>query len=276
MRISPYPLLLALCAVLSPRAWALPDLPNLASHAATYELSLTRATQIDGIRAASGKMTYTLIDRCDGYTIETDLDVSLAFSNGLTNQILKRYAGWESKDGRHATYRMQVYDNGELESTYVGAVELADDGSGKATYHGPQMISYDLPPGTMLSLTQLRELIRAGQGAEPLVAQAVMDGAFEDGPYRVTGFVAPARNLTKAGSSDGMNITVAKDAELLLNSYWPVTLAYFSLGKESDTPDYETSVQLLPNGVIRGMTQDYGAYTLNMDLTKLAVREGGC
>ncbi len=257
-------------------AWALPDLPDLASHAATYELSLTRATQIDGVRAASGKMTYTLIDRCDGYTIETDLDVNLAFSNGISTQILKRYAGWESKDGRSATYRMQVYDNGTLESSYTGAVVLAADGSGTATYDGGQKVNYDLPPGTMLSMTQLRELIRAGQDAQPLVVQAVMDGAFEEGPYRVTGFIAPPRNLTKADSADGMNITVAKDAELLMNTYWPVTMAYFALGKDSETPDYETSVQLLPNGVIRAMTQDYGAYTLSMDLTKLTKRDGGC
>ncbi len=257
-------------------AWALLDLPNLASHAATYELSLKRATQMDGVRAASGKMTYTLVDRCDGYTVETDLDVSLAFSNGIETQILKRYAGWESKDGRRATYRMQVYDNGSLESSYTGAVTLAADGSGIATYDGSHKLSYDLPAGTMLSITQLRELIRAGQDAQPLVVQSVMDGAFEEGPYRVTGFVAPSRNLTKANDEDGMSITVAKDAELLMNAYWPITLAYFALGKERDMPDYETSVQLLPNGIIRGMTQDYGAYTLSMDLIKLTKRDGGC
>jgi hypothetical protein len=265
--------LFTVCGLVVSPALALPD---LASHAATYELSLTRAAQLDGIRAASGKMTYTLIDRCDGYTVESDLDVNLAFSNGLTNQILKRFAGWESKDGRHATYRMQVYDNGELENSYTGAVDLEADGSGRATYSGVEVISYDLPPGTMLSMTQLRELIRAGQAAQPLVAQAVMDGAFEEGPYRVTGFVAPPKNLPQADDGDGMNITVAKDAALLHNTYWPVTLAYFSLEKQADVPDYETSVQLLPNGVIRGMTQDYGAYTLSMDLTRLSAKEGGC
>ncbi len=268
--------LFAVFGLMALPAHALPDLPHLASHAATYELSLTRAAQLDGIRAASGKMTYTIIDRCDGYTIESDLDVTLAFSNGLANQIMKRFAGWESKDGRHATYRMQVYDNGALENSYTGSVELQADGSGRATYSGTEVVNYDLPAGTMLSITQLRELIRAGQDAQPLIAQAVMDGAFEEGPYRVTGFVAPAKNLTQAGSEDGMSITVAKDAELLQSTYWPVTLAYFSLEKASDVPEYETSVQLLPNGVIRAMTQDYGAYTLSMDLTRLSAKDGGC
>jgi hypothetical protein len=250
--------------------------PELASHAAVYELSLTRAAQMEGVRSASGTMTYTLIDRCDGYTVESDIEANLGFSNGLTNQLVKRYAGWESKDGRRTTFRMQIYENGELEASYAGSVNLAADGSGRAVYDGPEPTAIDLPPGTMLSVAQMRDLLQAAQSQVQLISQSVMDGAFEDGPYRVTGFIAPQRITAKAGRDPGMSVTVAKDAALLKPTYWPVSLAYFPLGKNAELPEYETGLDLMPNGVVRAMTQDYGGYTLALDLTRLMARDGGC
>jgi len=269
--------LIAVCAVFclaSPVAGQA-ELPPMVSHMATYTLSLSRAAQLEGVRAASGKMTYTLIDRCDGYTIESDVDVNLSFSNGSSSQILKRYAGWESKDGRKATFRMQVYDNGELEDVYTGTVDLNEEGAGRAVYNGIETTAFDLPSGTMLSVAQLRALMRAGENAQAYIVQSVMDGAFEEGPYRVTGYVAPARSLATAGD-DGLSITASSDARLITSTYWPVSLAYFPLEKEADVPAYEVNLQLLPNGIIRAMTQDYGSYTLALDLTGLAARTGGC
>ena len=251
------------------------DLPALASYRATYDIELVRAAQLEGLRAASGKMTYALADRCDGYTIETDVDLNLAFSNGLTNRVVKHYAGWESKDGRRSTFRMQIYENGEPEDAYTGTVELDAEGAGKAVYNGPETIGFDLPKGTILSSRQLRELIRAAQAATPFLAQSVMDGAFEEGPYRTTGFIAPAREIVLTPTPiDSVSSRAA--ASLLSGRYWPVTLAYFPLDKNPEVPDYELSVQLLANGVIRSMTQDYGAYTLSLQLTGLAPVDGGC
>jgi|GEM_PF-3411984 len=246
-------------------------LPALASYAATYDISLVKATQLEGLRAASGKMNYALIDRCDGFTIETDVSIDLAFSNGLSNNVRKRYAGWEAKDGRRSTFRMQVTENGEPEDAYTGSVELGADGSGRAVYTGAETTAFDLPRGTILSSMQLRELIDAGRRAAPFVAQSVMDGAFEDGPYRTTGFIAPARTTAPVTEESPDNA-----AKLLDGPYWPVTLAYFPIGGQAEVPDYELNFQLLSNGVIRSMTQDYGAYVLLMRLASISPREGGC
>jgi hypothetical protein len=248
-------------------------LPALASYAATYDISLIKASQLEGVRAASGKMSYALTDRCDGFTIETDVDVDIAFSNGLNNNVRKRYAGWESKDGRRSTFRMQVTENGEPDDAYTGSVELGADGSGRAVYTGSETVAFDLPAGTILSSTQLRELIDAGRHAAPFVVQSVMDGAFEDGPYRTTGFIAAERAVPPAtGAQEAPNDA----AKLLDGPYWPVTLAYFPLNAPAEVPEYELNFQLLDNGVIRSMTQDYGAYTLLLRLTGIAPRDGGC
>jgi hypothetical protein len=245
------------------------QLPRLASHEATYDLSLIRAAQMEGVRAVSGTMRYALVDQCDGYTIETDVDISFTFSNGLSSRVVKRYAGWESKDGRRSTFRMHVYENDESEDAYTGHVTLDADGSGRATYVSTDSITFDLPPGTVLSTRQTREMLAAGQAGASLVAHTVMDGSFEDGPYRTSGFVAPARDAAA-------DITQLPKVTLLEGAYWPVSLAYFPLGKEEETPEYEMNLHILGNGVTRAMTQDYGAYTLAVQLTGIKPREGGC
>lgn len=221
-------------------------------------------------------MTYTLVDRCEGYTIESEIDVLLGLSTGDSKEVVKRFAGWESKDGRRTSFRMQSYANGERDDSYSGAAELSSDGSGQATYQGAEPAIFELPPGTMLSAVQLRDLIRAGQAAQPIVVQSVMDGSFEDGPYRVTGYISPARNLATADRDAPMSFTVSSDARLLANIYWPVTLAYFPIGVDTETPEYEVNLQLLPNGVVRAMTQDFGSYSLKMSLVRLSPRESDC
>jgi hypothetical protein len=270
---------LLLCALPTASVMASPvdvdGLPRLASYTGTYEISLVKAAQLQGVRAASGKMVYTLIDRCDGYTVETDVDINLAFSNGLTNRMLKRYAGWESKDGRRSTFRMQMYENGELEDTYTGTVDLTADGSGRAAYASAESMTFDLPQGTVLSSKQLRDLIRSAQGAVPFFVQSVMDGAFETGPYRTTGYIAPPREKALNVNPEGSGVS-SEALELLDGPFWPVTMAYFPMGKATELPEYELSFQLLANGVIRAMTQDYGAYMLSLQLTGISPREGGC
>ena len=264
-------------AVTLPKEVAQPDqLPPLASYSAVYELSLSRAAQLEGVRAATGKMLYTIVDRCDGYTVESDLEANLSFSNGVSNQVLKRFAGWESKDGRRATFRMQIYENGALEDAYRGNVELKADGSGRAVYIGDETTVYDLPSGTILSTTQLRDLVRAAQDTDSIVNQTIMDGAFEDGPYRVSGYIAHPKNMTEVNAEAPAEARSPADAALLAGSHWPVALAYFSLDPVAELPEYEANLQLLPNGVIRSMTQDYSTYTLSLDLTKISAREGGC
>jgi hypothetical protein len=250
--------------------------PVLVSHTAVYDVALIRATQTEGVRGASGRLTYTFRDRCDGYTIETELDANLAYSSGLTNHVIQRYAGWESKDGLRSTFRMSVYDNDELEDAYTGSVELNADGSGRAYYRGDEAVTYELPPGTVLSTRQLKGLIRSGRDNAALVAEPVMDGSFDQGPYRATGFISPMRSVGAESLEALVSTANPDDRALLQGGYWPITLAYFPLLGATETPDYELSLQLQSNGIVRFMAQDFVTYTLSFELAAVRALPGGC
>src|SRR4051812_14922544 len=88
--------------------------PTLASHVAIYNLSLAKVAKGEGVRAAKGALAYKLTDRCEGYTIESTLTLETAFASGTDEHMEQRFAAWEAKDGRRATFQMQNFEDGKL------------------------------------------------------------------------------------------------------------------------------------------------------------------
>src|SRR5690606_20435696 len=135
-------------------------------HKATYRLSLAKAVPGDGVRGARGTMVYSLADRCDGYTIESDVSLTLVFSDGNSRDIDQRYAAWEAKNGRFSSFTMQTLEDGTPSKTYRGAITLAPDGSGSAAYEADATTDYALTPGTMLSTAHMVALIDSAKAGK--------------------------------------------------------------------------------------------------------------
>ena len=235
---------------------------SLTSHRAIYTMSLSKVSNSDGVRAASGTMTYTLTDRCDGYTIETNLSLNLAFANGNENQVEQRYAAWESKDGRSSTFRFQVIENGNIAKAYHGNIQFNDDGTGTATYEAGDTSTFELPRGTLLSTAHTLALIKSAQAREKFVSKFVIDGSFDEGPFWVTAAIAPAHDGSVAAVKGG-------SATFGEGRYWPIGMAYFPVKSEQAIPEYEISQNLLGTGITHSMVQDFGGFTLAFKPVKM-------
>jgi hypothetical protein len=231
----------------------------LASHRATYAITLVRATQRDGVRTASGSTTYTLTDRCDGYTLESSMRLELGLSNGSQSVMEQKYAAWEAKDNRSSTFRMLTHENGRRTTSYRGKVTLNADGSGTATYEGDQTTTYKLPPGTLLSTAHMAALLADAGRGDTFINRTVIDGSFDDGPYRIAAVAGPrGTGPLQAADKGGLESGPVQ----------PVTLAYFPLQSNDETPNYEVTMSLYPNGVAKRLVQDFGNFTLSFDLVK--------
>jgi hypothetical protein len=99
-----------------------------------------------------------------------------------------------------------------------------------------------------------------------------MDGSFNDGPFRVTGVIGHERRF-----GEREVVELASIGRVGAESYWPVTMAYFALGSDSETPNYEITLRLLNDGVVSHMTQDFGAYSLAFEPVSITkIEEPGC
>lgn len=242
---------------------------SLVSHRAVYDMSLAKVSQqSDGVRAAGGEMTYTLTDRCDGYTIETNLSLNLAFANGNENQVEQRYVAWEAKDGRSSTFRFQVIENGAVAKSYHGNIQFKEDGTGTATYESGETQTFELPRGTLLSTAHTAQLIKSAAAREKFIGKMVIDGSFDQGPFWVTAAIAPAHEgvlaqaKAKAGKDTVKDPGKDKLSPLTEGVYWPIGLAYFPSQSDQALPEYEITQNLLGTGVTHSMVQDFGGFTL--------------
>ena len=233
----------------------------LESHRATYKLSLARLAKGDGVRAAKGGLTYSLTDQCEGYTIESTLTLETAFASGIDEHIEQRFAAWEAKDGRHATFQMQNFEDGKLTKMYRGTVRLDESLAGTATFESDSTSTFQLPPGTLLSTAHTLALLKSAAAGEQFVSRVVIDGSFESGPFRATAAIGPARD---APPKKGISIP-----QIAIGASWPMEVAYFPLDVEKDLPDYEIDMQMLGNGVTRSMTQDFGNFAIGFELSNV-------
>lgn len=235
---------------------------GLLSHRAVYEMSLVKVSESDGVRAASGTMHYTLTDRCDGYTTETDMSLNLAYANGNANQVEQRYAAWEAKDGQSSTFRFQVRENGKLAKSYQGNILFKDDGTGIATYEGSEVTAFNLPRGTLLSTAHTLALLKSAAAGERFVSKMVIDGSFDQGPFWVAATIAPSRD-------GGVSPVKGDIGTLSQGRYWPIGMAYFPASSDQTVPEYEITQNLLGTGVAQSMVQDFGGFTVAFKLVRV-------
>ncbi len=243
--------------------------PTLMSHKATYRLTLLKTRPGDGVRSTRGTMTYTLADRCDGYTIESNVAMTMSYADGASQKMDQRYAAWEAKNGRSSTFTMQTLEDGAPSKSYRGSITLEQDGSGSAVYEGDKTETFKLAPGTMLSTAHTLALLEEAAAGKRFLSRQVIDGSFDQGPFVVSAAIASGRDGRPALDKDGMR-------EISGGRYWPMSLAYFPASSRETMPEYELVMDLMPSGISRAMTQDFGAFTIGFTLVEVEELKPEC
>jgi len=256
----------------NPAAAAAPAVPkakaSLAPHKATYRLRLLKTVPGEGVRAARGTMTYVLNDRCDAYTIESTVKMMLSYSDGNSQNVEQRYAAWEAKTGRYSSFTMHTLEGGTREKTYRGTITLDQNGAGVAEYEGDKTNVFKLKPGTMLSTAHTVALLEHAAAGETFFSGQVIDGSFDQGPFNVSALIASSRDGKVDAKTDKGSVTGGR--------YWPMSLAYFPASSKESVPEYELGMELLPTGISRSMTQDFGAFAIGFELTDIESLKPEC
>ena len=242
---------------------------GLIPHRAVYDVSLARMSENDGVRGARGTMVFIITDRCEGYTLETTMEIDMAFTSGVYNMIDQRFASWEAKNGRESTFRMEIIENGKMSRSHRGRIDLAEDGTGKIVIESDGTASFDLPPGTQLSTSHMLSILESAQAGKHFLSSPVIDGSFENGPYQVTAVIGASQPEPAEISKHGLH-------EIGRGPHWPIGMAYFPYGSTDDLPEIEMAVDLVQGGIVQTMTQDFGDYSLGFELVYVEPLETVC
>jgi hypothetical protein len=238
---------------------------DLLAHRAMYNLKLDTEKHGD-VQAATGTMSYEMLDTCDGWASRQRLKMTITNSEGQDIEMVSDYTTFESKDGHSMQFRMRQTTDQAVTSDVKGDATLDKDGAGgSAHYTLPHDATEALPKGTLFPTAHTAALLAAAAAGKKFIALPLFDGTSEK------------------GAQDSSVAILSWDAPK--PSHWPaldninsgrVHLAFFDREASAQQPDYEVSMRYWANGVADDLAMDFGDFTMDGTLAEFTPVKPHC
>jgi len=238
---------------------------DVSPHRAIYDLSLASAKSSSGIVDAKGSMLVEWADSCDGWTIDQRYRLSVTNDESENSDVTVSFSTWESKDGLSYRFFIRKLRDGEVAEEARGRAKLNGRGeAGRADFSQPEVMSIELPKGTMFPTDHTLLLLKGAAESQRFVSRPVFDGGELEGPSEVTAAIGQAAKP-------------ATDAKALLaHRGWSIRLAFYKPDQAGSEADYEVGMKLLENGVAEDMTLDYGDMVVRAKLREIEAIKPNC
>ncbi len=253
-------------AVATTAAWAA-GTTGLSAHRAIYDMSLASTRPGSGIVGATGTMSYSFADSCDGWVVENRIAISYAYSEGTEAVTTTDFVTWESKDGLRYRFRLRNTRDGQVSDEVEGTAELKGKGlGGTAHFTRPEVMNIALPKGTLFPTEHTARLLEAARAGTKTYLRVVFDGSDAEGPYDVNALIGH------------QHVVPAKTESPLIDSpSWPMRLAFFPLKSSESTPDFEMALEYHGDGVAQTIIQSFKDFSLTGKLENIeALPRRGC
>jgi EipB-like len=230
---------------------------DILPHRAGYELTLKSVRSGSGVIDVTGVLSYDWSDSCDGWIVEQRYVLQVVRGDGPVVEISASYANWESKDGLRYRFYVKRSRGGEDEdqSTEIqGEAQLDGKGlGGVAHFEKPQKQDIKLQPGTLFPTAHTLMLMQQARAGAKFDRHPVFDGAEVEGPSLMTSFLLPQRATVPGGTPPVLTA---------VQPVWPASIAVFPPDANAETPNFQMTIYLQPNGVVPELTMDYGDFTV--------------
>ena len=240
-----------LFAVLALSLLCTPELAHaveLIPHHAFYTLQLGKKGDQSNIIDAHGGMAIEVSETCDAWVTEQRLRLAVVRDEGEEVVTDNNFTSWESKDGLRYRFSVRNRLNGQVTEEFRGEAHLKPHGGpGTATFTQPEKREINLPKGALFPTSHVAQLLEAVRKGTQIFNRIVFDGATADGPDEINAIVGKSSPLEKLPALE----------KKLGQPSWPMRWAFYPLGSQAETPDYEIAVRILEDGVVADVTLIY-------------------
>ena len=243
------------------------DAATVVPHRAIYDLSLLRANESASLRSATGKLAFEIDgSSCDGYTVNFRMATKYRQDDGSVSVIDSLSTTYENGAATELRHQSKQSVNGTVrDSDRIRLTRPTADTEGAVELKSKPEESFTVPAGAALPMQHQMKLMALGGAGGGRDSSIVFDGSDGAKAFRAISFVGRQK---PAGS-------IARDAEnpaarpLMGNVAWPMTVSYFALDGNAETPEYQVSFDMYDNGVVTGLVLDYGDFALSGTLADL-------
>ncbi|MEK7801462.1 MAG: DUF1849 family protein [Pseudomonadota bacterium] len=240
---------------------------NLAGHKAVYEIKLSSSKMGSAVIGIHGRMTYIVKPSCEGWIVDHQFRLIYDYTNNPSSEVDTKFASFENYNGQQFQFSSTRRSNGEINSELRGDANLPSvEGTknmGTARYSIPTNLTYHLSTGTLFPIMHTAYLVAAAEAGQKVFNAHVFDGSDEDGPVEINAFIGPVHKAQKwdAPKNIDQNLTAVDE--------WPVRMAVFSDKEEQSEAEYELTMTLLKNGIIKDMAVEYHDFSITQKLVAL-------
>jgi len=257
---SPMKSLLAAAAALAAFSAGPAQAGELASHRAAYQVRLAQASDGVAITHASGQIAYGVEKVCGGWLLAQTGTMNLHLPSGDVIPQTLHYSSWEADDA--ASYRFSVTAEGNSAETLLGTAEIQPGAEGRANFRRPEAVEFPLPKDTRFPVAHTYFLIERARAGASQAESYIFEGTAVEGAKLLVAFISPLSAEAKA-------VVAELGGDLLGRPGWNFRLAYFDPQSQTGEPLYEVEADMLDNGVAPRWVLDYGAYAVEMNLSKI-------
>lgn len=244
---------------------------TVAPHRAVYDLSLLRANEGASLQSASGRMAFEIEgSSCEGYTVSFRMATRYRPKEGdmtVIDTMTTTYEGPGALDFRHQL--KETIDGAVREDKRIKMTRAALGSEGEGSLSTKSAAPFTVPAGAMLPMQHQLRLMALGEKGGGRDSSVIFDGSEEGKSFRAISFVGKAKP-PGAVARDAGNPAAAPLKSL---GSWPMTISYFPLEGDAETPEYQVSFDMYENGVATGLVLDYGQFALKGQLTDLKMLE---
>lgn len=225
---------------------------NLVPHEATYRITLGTGSVAPEIGTARNRLG----DACQRWSLERDVNVSLALTQALHYDIVSSLKADQTRNGTTFDYRLTRQMNGDR-SERRGEVTINRTG-GRAVLHTPQGVeNIAMPGGTLLPASLVGGVLDRLEGGESTFSVRTFDAEIVSNVFNVG--VQRIDDERLAPQSVGAALVRSIDSPV-----WPLQLTF----SRSDGSELFTAKALVhENGVISRLDLTFGFVNLGVELT---------
>lgn len=261
-----------LCAALTVGTIASPQAAHavdLASHKAIYDIRMKSAQTGSQVLDVRGKMLFTFKKSCDGWISNHKFSLDYEYTGSPPMEVESKFTSFEGFGGKLLNFSSSRIANGEQDQELRGLATISDTKK-IAQFSIPEDLSFKLSDATLFPAAHTIKLIEAAKQGQKIVNAEVFDGSDDKGPVEINAVIGK-----KIVSEPDTKL----DKALTGGAGWVMRLAVFpSSGDDNQTTsDYEMTMNMLENGVIKDMTVDYHNFSVTQKLVAIEpLKEDKC
>lgn len=242
--------------------WTLNAQSELHPHRAYYTVSLKgRVDPSSDLIDVRGTMMYELNKVCKGWTVQQLSEIWQYYADGSVDHVRWGYVTWEADDASLFKFNTFRKSNEELIEDVRGFAQLKNKKL-EVFFKKPSTISIVLPEGTLFPIQQLITILKAAKNGEHMVSLNVFDGSSDEGAYEINTFIGRKKVLAGNPGIEGAH-------QFANQPFWPIRASVYGIKKREYEPEYETSQDLLPNGIIKQYVIEQGGVKIQGILERI-------